>query len=227
MLRMRAAEGFALHNLGMCLARLDQLDRALHLQREAVDIGTETRHFRLRLNARMCEAAILTWRGEPGDLATARKLIEEVRTEAAQHPVSFVDATAVLGQVALARRDLQEAQHACEEALAGLADVASMQEGEEMLRLTYVETLLALGHPEVADAALLEAHSCVIQRAGQMSKPNHRDAFLSRLYECRRILDLAQQRLGFEHPVVAHHSSPSLVPHHSVPPTPLCSDNES
>ena len=217
-LRMRAGEGFALHNLGMCYARLNDLDHAIELEREACDIGTETSHFRLRLNARIYEAEMLTWRGEPGDLRGALELIEACRHDASEHPVSYVEATAVLGQVHLARRDVNAALEACEEALYRLQAVESMEEGEEMLRLTYVESLLELGRTDDAMVALRDAYDSVMGRAERMSLRDHRDAFLSRLYECRRIVDLAASMLGAPRPSIASSPPPPAVPRHSVPP---------
>lgn len=226
MLRMRAGEGFALHNLGMCHARLHNLDRAIQLERDAREVGVETQHYRLRLNARIYEAIMLTWRGEPGDLRDARELIESCRTDAVNHPVSYVEATAVLGQVHRARRDLTACVDACKDALQRLAEIGSMEEGEEMLRLTFTEALFDLGRTEEAISALREAYSCVMDRCEQMSGKEHREAFLSRLYECRRIVDLAELHLGFPRPTLDSEPPPPAVPRHSAPPIPMTRNSE-
>lgn len=220
-LRMRAGEGFALHNLGMCFARLDDLDRAIQLEREAREIGEETHHYRLKLNSRIYEAEMLTWRGEPGDLRDAYELIEQCRQEAGDHPVSYVEATGVMAQVLRARRDLDGCVEACEEALRRLADIGAMEEGEEMLRLTYAEALFDTGRQQEAHEALREAHACVMQRCEQMSGAEHREAFVTRLYECRRVNDLAELHLGHPRPSVRSDPPPPAVPRHSAPPNPL------
>jgi tetratricopeptide (TPR) repeat protein len=134
-LRTPSTEGFALHNLGMSLARLDDLDGAIEHERLAEVIGEKTSHFRLRLAARLYEALFLTWRGAPGDLAQAHTTIEAVRTDSAAHPISYLEATAALAQVQLARNKLPACLEACEDAFARLATLGSMEEGEEMLRL--------------------------------------------------------------------------------------------
>jgi eukaryotic-like serine/threonine-protein kinase len=221
MLRMRAGEGFALHNLGMCSARLDDLDRAIQLERDAREIGEETHHYRLKLNSRIYEAEILCWRGEPGDLREALQLIETCQREAGDHPVSYVEATGVLGQVHRARRDLPSCVAACEDALERLGAIGSMEEGEEMLRLTYAEALFDLGRNDEALGALHEAYACVMRRSEQMSAQHHREAFLSRLYECRRVMDLAELHLGHPRPSGDSEAPPPAVPRHSAPPNPL------
>jgi tetratricopeptide (TPR) repeat protein len=221
MLRMRVGEGFALHNLGMCLARLGLLDDAIQLEMQALAIGDETLHFRLRLNSRMYEAEILVWRGEPGDLRNAFEIIQDCRVPAQDHPLSSVAILAVLAQVPRARSNPEECISACEEALRSLAVVGAMEEGEEMLRLTYVETLFDLGHIPQAVEALRGAHYCVMNRCDQMSNKEHREAFLSRLYECRRIMDLAELHFGYPKPRFDSNPPPPAVPRHSAPPNPL------
>jgi len=218
LLRMRAGEGFALHNLGMCFARLDKIDRGIQLEKEAREIGEETLHFRLKLNSRIYEAVMLTWRGEPGDLRDALMTIEACRAEANDHPVSYVEATSVLAQVHRARRDLSACLIACEDALEKLATIGAMEEGEEMLWLTYSETLLDLGQGEKAQSAIHHAYRCVMDRCGQMSDQHHQQAYLSRLYECRRIVDLAEMYLGYPRPQIEQESQEPAVPRHSVRP---------
>lgn len=216
-LRMRAGEGFALHNLGMSMARLDDLDSGIEMEREAARIGEETGHLRLRLNALLYEAQMLTWRGAPGDLSAALESIEQTRQQSLPQPVTHMEALAVLGQVQLARRDTQASLLASEEALRRLETVGSMEEGEEFLRLTYVEVLLELGREQEAREALQQAYACVMNRASIMSDPEHRNAYLSRLYECVRLLDLVQMHLAIERPK-AHSDRPPFVPRHSRPP---------
>ncbi len=218
MLRMRAGEGFALHNLGMCHARLDDLDVAIQLERDACAIGEETQHARLKLNARTYEALMLVWRGGPGDLGGALALVQQVRAEASAHPVSEIQATATLAHVQIARHAYDGALEACDDALGRLAQVGSLEEGEELLRLTHVEALLATGRESEADRALQAAWQCVIARSEQLSDPLHREAFLSRLYECQRIVTLATERLGYARPRYASLVPPPAVPRQSLAP---------
>jgi tetratricopeptide (TPR) repeat protein len=221
MLRMKAGEGFALHNIGMSLGRLDDLDAGIEHEREAIAIGEQTGHYRLKLSGRIYLAELLTWRGAPGDLGAAHAVVQDALREAAVHPISHIEALAVLAQVQLARRAVDSALAACEEALERLGAVGSIEEGEEWLRLVYVEALLSAGRGEEADKALRAAHACVMGRCAQLGRQEHRDAFLSRLYECRRIVDLAVERLGLPPPAIASAPPPPVVPRYSAPPGPL------
>ena len=217
-LRTPSTEGFALHNLGMSLARLQDLDSAIEHERMAEAIGERTSHFRLRFASRLYETLFLTWRGEPGDLAFAHTMVETIRSDSASHPISYLEATGVLAQVQLARGKLPACMEACEDAFSRLTVLGTMQEGEEMLRLVHVEALLRAERIDEARAALDLAYRCVMGRAEQMSQPFHREAFLSRLYECRRIIELSAQLLGYETPEVFEVSPPPAPPRYSQPP---------
>ena len=199
--RMRTIEGFALQNLGMSHARLDDLDTAIQLERDAHGIGESMDHGRLKLTSKLYEAVMLAWRGGPGDLGAALQIVQRVRAEATAYPVTEIEATALLARIQFSRRAFEAAIEACEDALARLQAVGSAEEGEELLRLTHVEALLACGQTSEADAALEAAWHCVVDRASQMSSPEHRSAYLSCLAECRRIVELGVERLGFEHPM--------------------------
>jgi hypothetical protein len=202
----------------MSLARLDDLDGAIEHERLAEVIGEKTSHFRLRLAARLYEALFLTWRGAPGDLAQAHTTIEAVRTDSAAHPISYLEATAALAQVQLARNKLPACLEACEDAFARLATLGSMEEGEEMLRLVHVEALLHAERLDEARTALHLAYQCVMGRSQQMSQPFHREAFLTRLYECRRIVELSDRLLGYPMPEILAQAAPPTAPRYSQPP---------
>jgi len=218
MLRIRAGEGFALHNLGMCHARVDDLDVAIQLEREAFAIGEEIQHVRLTHNAKVYEALMLVWRGGPGDLGAALAAVQQVRSEASSYPVTAIEAASVLAYVQLARHAFDSSIEACEDAMARLAAVGSVEEGEELLRMVHVEALLALGRESDADKVLAAAWKCVIDRSEQLSDPAHREAFLSRLYECQRIVTLGTERLGFLRPQHASLRPPPAVPHFASTP---------
>ena len=221
MLRMRAAEGFALHNLGMALGRLDDLDEAVEVERMAVRLADEISHSRLQVSARTYEAILLTWRGAPGDLSAALASAEKARQRSAAQPMNHIAAMAAVAQIQLARRDLDGALAACEEAARRAATLGAMEEGEEMLRLTQVEVRFALGRDAEADALLQSAWEWLMHRSEAISVPALRESYLSRLYEVRRIIDLAVERFGVTAPLVSSVPPPPVVPKHSVRPSPL------
>jgi tetratricopeptide (TPR) repeat protein len=193
--RMRILEASALHNAGMSYARLGNLDEGISCQRQAARIVDETGSHRLRINARCYEAIFLIWRGAPGDLAAAHNLAHYVCEETRQSPSLYTVALFVAARVQLARRYLESAAEAAREVNQRLA-AGPVEEWDEYIRLTFVESLLALGHENEAQAALDVAFRVVCDHAAAIGRPDHRRAFLTRNEEVRQIVDLARLRLG-------------------------------
>jgi tetratricopeptide (TPR) repeat protein len=193
--RMRIHEAFALHNVGMSYARLGNLDEGINCQRQAARIADETSAARLRINARCYEAVFLVWRGAPGDLAAAHNLARYVCDETQKSPSLYTDALFVAAKVQLARRYVESALEAAREVMRRLA-AGPVEEWEEYMRLTMVEALLALGQEAEANAELEAAFRAVVEHAMAIGRPDHRRAFLTRNEEVRRIVELAEGRLG-------------------------------
>ncbi len=202
-IRMLAGEGFAVHNLGRIMARLGDLDRAIELEREATRIAEETLHHRLVLLSRVYEAMFLATRRRDDDLSRAVLLVELARADAPMHPFAEAEATLAQAVVERARGNPAEALSKCNEALDSLTVLGSMEEGEEGLRLMQSELLIELHRDDDADLAVRDAYDCVMGRYARMSDKAHRDAYLSRLDECKRIVDLAADRLSLTRPMVS------------------------
>jgi hypothetical protein len=204
--RMRILEASALHNLGMSEARLGLVDRGLEMQREAGRIADETGAARLRVNARLYEALLLLWRyavaraegrasPDASDLQAAQALAAFVQAEARALPALATSAKFITAAVAYSRGQLQDARDSAQSAVDALATVP-MEEWEELLYLTLVETQLAMGDGAAADRALEGAFNCVCDRARRIARPEHRNAYLDRTPEVRRIVELAKTRLN-------------------------------
>jgi len=207
--RMRILEGFALHNLGMARARLGRFDDGIDMQRQAADIADEARAARLRINARVYEAIIATWRGAQGDLAAALNISEALSGDVASMPALAPTAAFLAAHVHLSiGRNLQEpasrqpVEHAVEHALEFERLVAKkpVEEWEELARLTLFDGLVRLGRTAEADRALRLAFDRVVERARHMRLVPHRAAYLERVPEVRATVDLARQRLGLALP---------------------------
>jgi len=203
--QMRILEGFALHNLGMTLARLGGFEDGLEMQRGAALIADETRAARLRINARVYEALILTWRGAPGDLATALGMVETLSRDVGSVPALAPVAAFLAAHVHLSIGRTVQGQAgrpSLERALAHALDFVRLleqtpvEEWEELARLTLVDGHLRLGHHAEADAALHVAHARVVDRARMMRLVPHRQAYFERVPEIRATVALAEQRLG-------------------------------
>jgi tetratricopeptide (TPR) repeat protein len=205
--RMRILEASALHNLGMSEARLGLVDRGLEMQREAGRIADETGAARLRVNCRLYEALLLLWRyalaraegrassSDASDLNAAQGLAAFVQAEARTLPALATSAKFITAAVAYSRGQLQDAREQASSAVASLATVP-MEEWEELLYLTLVETHLALGENAEADKVLEAAFNCVCERARRIARTEHRNAYLDRMPEVGRIVSLARTRIG-------------------------------
>ena len=205
--RMRILEGFFLHNLGMCYARLSNLDEGIECQRLASRIADECSAARLRIHARVYEAMFLVWRGGPGDLGAALGLARHVVEDTRSYPALQVTTSFVLARVQLARRALEAALEAARDANQRLA-TGPVEEWEEFVRLTLIEALLMSHEYEEANAVLDVAFRTLIERVRSIHQRDQRDSFLRRNEEVRRIVELARERLGRSLPSVSDHPPP-------------------
>jgi tetratricopeptide (TPR) repeat protein len=193
--RMRILEAFSLHNVGMSYARLGNLDEGIECQRNAAAIADETSAARLRIHTRCYEAVFLVWRGAPGDLSTAQTLARFVADETRTVPGLYTTALFVLGRVQLARRYVDDAVELGREVGQRLASLPA-EEWEEAMRLLLVEALYAQGNVAEGDGALELAFHALASHAAAIGRPDHRQAFLTRLEENHRIAELSRSRLG-------------------------------
>jgi tetratricopeptide (TPR) repeat protein len=193
--RLRLLEASCIHNIGMAHARLGDLDRGIEMQRESQRLADECGGPRIAVNARVYEANMLTWRGEPGDLRRAHDIVQRVLSETQTHLALQVIGLYAQARVQLARRELADAMVAAREAHRRLGD-GPVEEWDEHIRLVYVEALLAIGDHELADEVLRTAFESIRQRVAAMRRQDFRQAFITRNEEARRLLVLAENRLG-------------------------------
>ncbi|MFO0592948.1 MAG: protein kinase [Polyangiaceae bacterium] len=193
--RMRILEAFALHNGGMSCARLGQIDEGIEYQREAARIADECKAARLRINARVYETVFLVWRGAPGDLGAALQLARYLLEETRQVPSLQINASFAYACVQLARRDLNAAIDAARDAYRR-ASAGPVEEWEEYIRLTLVQTLLLAGATQEADMVLDVAYRVLLDRARAIRRDDCQRAYLYRNEECRQTMELAQLRLN-------------------------------
>ena len=179
----------------MSYARLGNLDLGIDHQRQAARIADETNAARLRVNARIYEIIFLVWRGAPGDLATALNLARWAVEETRAQPALQILAIFALSRVQLARRAIESATETARDANNRLT-AAPVEEWEELIRLTYIEALLASGEQDEANAVLDAAFTALSERVMSIRQPHHRDAFVRRNEEVYRIAELADHRLG-------------------------------
>lgn len=211
--RMRVLEAFALHNLGMTEARLGFVDRGIEMEREAGRIADECGAARLRIHARVYEALLLLWRvaqvrddghdtQDASDLAAAQALASFVEAEVRSIPVLVPTSKFVSAAIAYSRGALEDALELARDAVA-LTQNRPVEEWEELTHLTLIETFAALEDDASADRATEAAFSAICERARKITRSEHRHAYLDRIPEVARIVDLARERLGKNLPFFA------------------------
>lgn len=196
--RLRILEASAIHNLGMSYARRGALDQGIDMQRDSMTIADECGASRLALYARCYEANFLVWRGQPGDLRrafeTAEYLMQVTQTQIGLQ----IDALYTLARVQLARRQLEEATKAAQEAHRRLMEGATVEEWNEAIRLCYVDCLLAAGEQAVADQAIHHAFEFLQLRVRGIGERELRNSYVTRNDEVVQLLHHARLRLGLE-----------------------------
>jgi tetratricopeptide (TPR) repeat protein len=128
----------------------------------------------------------------------------EAAEAAAIEAVALVDAPpsrrcsylATLARVLIANKRPAEALSNAEEAMVLLGEVGALLSDEPLVRLVYVEALLANGEVERAKAALREAREHVLRRAGRIADIARRERFLRAVGDNAATLALAAQWVG-------------------------------
>lgn len=236
--RMRILEAFALHNLGMCEARLGSSERGVQLEQASQDIANETGAARLKVHARVYEGMFRLWRlgllpaspqapktlgNVEADLRSTMQLCNMVWRAVEGVPsleptAAFLQAAvdvareragANAGSLALTADDAVASSHAA----VIKAAATPVEEWEEYAHLLYAEALLRAGQSEACDAAVLQAFQLVAERAARIERAPHRTSYLTRVPEVQALLALAKRRLSRTLPLTHGGSSP-------VPPAP-------
>jgi tetratricopeptide (TPR) repeat protein len=193
--RLHILEASALHNLGMCCARLGMLDEGIDMQEQATTIADNCAAIRLGVNARIYQALMLSWRGAPGDLRTAANCAARAEALAAANPSLLAVTHFATAVVQLTRRQFDEALVAIENSFE-LLKSATVEEWDEAIHLCYVEILLARGDEKRADEILARAFRRISKAVSLINDATSRTAFTERNVDVRRVLALAAQRLG-------------------------------
>ncbi len=180
-------------SLSLVRAHLGRLDDAFATADRARGIARQQRDRRLEGSAELGLATVTHLAAKHADSAAhataAVGLLQEV-------PSLLPAAVAALARALLAQGRLPEALPKAREANA-LADaggrVIDDGEGEGMIRLILVECLFASGDEAGAREALRKAFHRLKEKAAAIDKPEWCAAFLKRLPDHARIMDLARQ----------------------------------
>jgi serine/threonine protein kinase/tetratricopeptide (TPR) repeat protein len=179
----------AKHNLGRALMGMGRLDEAIAVETEAANELTALNDPRLGCAAWRYAAEIELRRHQlDAALVAAERSMNHVDTPRPMHCVNL----AITGRVLLAMGRNEEALERAQEAYMLLDSLGSIEEGEAVILLVYIEALLA--NDRDATQAIARAHKLVLERAALVRDDVWRKCFLENVPEHARILELAAGR---------------------------------
>ena len=185
-----AVAAYAKHTLGHVMAQLGAFDEAIALESEAVESFAAHGDARLSGGSRVYLGLI---RAQRGELAAAEKEMDRALDELAHVPPVRAYALAARARVRLARARPAEALTDAEAAFTVLRELGGIEEGEALVRLVYVEALLAAGRRDAAAEVCAEARRRLLERAERISDASMRERFLHVVAENARTLALAAE----------------------------------
>jgi tetratricopeptide (TPR) repeat protein len=174
-------------NLGRSLTCLGALDEACAVLEAAIEVS-------LAQGSRRSEGV--------AHLYLARALLQAGRAEHAESearrardllsisPPFEPYTDAVLAQVLLSLGRPEEAAESARRAFGRLEALPTVEEGESLVRLVHAKALAATGDAAGAALALRAAHARLLERAEGISSPEGREAFLGRVTENARTVEL-------------------------------------
>lgn len=186
--RILPLHGFALHNLGLTLARLGRFDEAIAQQHGARALAKQMGHERLRVSTLQYEALCLAWQGHA--LEQAQALAREACRAASYQPAQRVLALRVLAFIQFRRRVFE----ASLELLGEPGVLPAADENPEwgmLVRWTHAQVLASIGQPAQARASLRQGYTLLLQVARSLHHP-HRQAFLERIPEHQEMITFAR-----------------------------------
>jgi eukaryotic-like serine/threonine-protein kinase len=176
-------------NLGLALLGLGRLEEAASVERDAAEALHAQGQKRVGGLAETYLARILLRLGEHGPAeAAARRAVTLL--DAA--PGSRAMALAVLAQTLLKQGNKSEGLDRAREGMDLLRSLGALEEGEALVRLTFVEALSAAGDPTVG-TIIGEARAALLARAANIEDPAMRKSFLECVEENAATLAIASQ----------------------------------
>jgi serine/threonine protein kinase/tetratricopeptide (TPR) repeat protein len=182
----------AKHDLGSPLLRLRKLAEARRFQEEAAAAFRAQGDRRLESSAHALLSAIASAEGDFDDAERKARIAIDLSTSG---PIRFAG-LAYLARALLGKGLPEDAIRSADEALAILRETGSIEEGLAVCQLTRAEALLSLGRTDEAREQLRRAKEEIEKRAEQIRDADLRRAFLQRIPENARVLELAAETGG-------------------------------
>ncbi len=178
----------AKHNLGRVLQLRGALDEAAVVESEAIALFEAQGDRRLSSASRCYLAMILYARGEFEDAEHEVKLAIETSQLPMQAPYR-----ATLARIRIASGRMRDALADARTAMAILASLGAIEEGEALVRLVLAETLLGNNARAEARTVILEARTRLMARAVRITDEVYRKSFLERVPDHARTIELANR----------------------------------
>ncbi len=179
----------AKHNLGYAVAQLGRLDEGILLETECISGAIVQKDRWIECVSETYLADLMLRAGRLADAERAARRAAEL----SDRP-NRVLALALLGRVELALGKTDDASSTAAESHALLEELGSVEDGEAMARLAFVEINEAVGSSQVAREELAKARDRLLARADKIADPELRRSFLSCVPENARTLELAKAR---------------------------------
>jgi tetratricopeptide (TPR) repeat protein len=178
------AAALANHNLGLVLALQGRIEAGLAAERAAAEAYRTQGERRMEGIARAYLARILLLWGDAGAAESeARRAVDLLDPTPPQRP----HALAVLATVLLDAGRPDAALAAAREAMGALVTLGSLEEGETLVRLAYVDALERCGEVGAARAALSTALAALDETAACITDGDLRQSFLENVPENARL----------------------------------------
>jgi tetratricopeptide (TPR) repeat protein len=185
-MNLALTRAIAKHNLGYAVALAGDLPGGIAIERDAIADAVSQRDRWIECVSHTYLAALLNRAGDPeGALASAL-----AGAELSDRPNRAL-ALALAARAELARGNAEAALGHATESNALLEELGSIEDGEGLARLSYVEALEANGEPARAREALERARQRLLERADKISDPELRKSFLENVPEHAQTLGRA------------------------------------
>jgi tetratricopeptide (TPR) repeat protein len=185
---LRNVVATALNNLGIALARLDQLEEALQVEAEAAHLASAQGDQRIAGASHHYCALIHMLRKELGQAEAEAQVATEMLKAA---PPLRAHALATFACVRLAQQRPAEAMALANEAMGLLDSLGGIEEGEASVRLVHAEALHASGEQREACRAITLGVARLDERARKIKDARWRQSFLRNVPDNARTLSLA------------------------------------
>ncbi len=183
---------YALHNLGYVLLRVGRTLEARAAEERAIEIARTLRHARLEGGSRLYLALVHLAEGDPPraekEAVAARELL------ATSKPLLPL-AIGIEARALLARGEGVRAWVAARDAMAMLDSMGGTDEGDALVRLVYVESLLAVGREPEARVVLRAARARLLERSRRLPGEDAQAQWLHSVPDHRVTLELASKYL--------------------------------